>query len=77
MTPNSEMRRNSARLRQLANYLRGVHFERHGLSLRSKTRPNGQGLKYLLFNIATDGKALNSGKENVYQKPSVGQGKPV
>ncbi|NMP06028.1 hypothetical protein [Prochlorococcus sp. P1361] len=44
MTPNSGMRRNSARLRQLANYLRGVHSERHGLSLRSKTRPNGQGL---------------------------------
>ncbi|WP_152562331.1 MULTISPECIES: hypothetical protein [unclassified Prochlorococcus] len=77
MTPNSGMRRNSARLRQLANYLRGVHSERHGLSLRSKTRPNSQGLICLLFNIATDGKALNFGKENGYQKPAAGQGKPV
>ena len=41
MTPNSGMRRNSARLRQSVNYLRGVHSERHGLSLRRKTRPNG------------------------------------
>ena len=30
----------------------------------------------LLFNIATDGKALNSGKENVCQKLAAGQGKP-
>jgi len=38
MTPNSEIRHNSARLRQLANYLRGVPSERVGISLRSKTR---------------------------------------
>ncbi|MDP6322211.1 MAG: hypothetical protein QF750_07670 [Prochlorococcaceae cyanobacterium ETNP14_MAG_5] len=34
MTPNSGMRRNSARLRQLANYLREVPSERVGISLR-------------------------------------------
>lgn len=55
MTANSGMRRNSARLRQLANYLRGVHSERHGLSLRRKTRPNGQELIYLSFNTRPDG----------------------
>jgi len=31
----------------------------------------------LVFEVATDGKKLNPGKENGYQEPSAGQGKPV
>ena len=31
----------------------------------------------LLFDIATDGKRLNPGRENGYQEPAAGQGKPV
>lgn len=31
----------------------------------------------LLFDIATDGKRLNPGRENSYQEPAPGQGKPV
>ena len=31
----------------------------------------------LLFDIATDGKRLNPGRENSYQEPASGQGKPI
>lgn len=55
MTASTGQRRNSARLKQLAQYLRGVHSDRHGLSLRRKTRPNGQELIYLSFNTRPDG----------------------
>ena len=55
MTDTTGQRRNSARLKQLSQYLRTVHPERHGLSLRRKTRPNGQDLVYLSFRTRPDG----------------------
>ena len=55
MTDTTGQRRNSARLKQLSQYLRTVHGERYGLSLRRKTRPNGQELIYLSFRTRPDG----------------------
>ncbi|MDA7431771.1 hypothetical protein N8492_00205, partial [Synechococcus sp. AH-601-O06] len=55
MTDTTGQRRNSARLKQLSQYLRAVHSERYGLSLRRKTRPNGQELIYLSFRTRPDG----------------------
>ena len=55
MTVTTGQRRNSARLKQLSQYLRTVHQERYGLSLRRKTRPNGQELIYVSFGTRPDG----------------------
>ena len=55
MTESTGQRRNSARLKRLSQYLRTVHSERYGLSLRRKTRPNGQELIYLSFRTRPDG----------------------
>ena len=55
MTDTTGQRRNSAKLKQLSQYLRTVHQERYGLSLRRKTRPNGQELIYLSFRTRPDG----------------------
>jgi len=55
MTVTTGQRRNSAKLKQLSQYLRTVHGERYGLSLRRKTRPNGQELIYVSFGTRPDG----------------------
>ena len=55
MTDTTGQRRNSAKLKQLSQYLRTVHGERYGLSLRRKTRPNGQELIYVSFGTRPDG----------------------
>ena len=55
MTAATGLRRNSARLKGLAKYLRSKHSDRFGLSLRRKTRPSGEELIYLTFNTRSDG----------------------
>ena len=55
MTAATGLRRNSARLKGLAKYLRTKHSDRFGLSLRRKTRPSGEELIYLTFNSRPDG----------------------
>ena len=55
MTAATGQRRNSARLKGLAKYLRSKHSDRFGLSLRRKTRPSGEELIYLTFNSRADG----------------------
>lgn len=55
MTAATGLRRNSARLKGLAKYLRTKHSDRFGLSLRRKTRPSGEELIYLTFNTRPDG----------------------
>ena len=55
MTAATGLRRNSARLKGLAKYLRSKHSDRFGLSLRRKTRPSGAELIYLTFNTRPDG----------------------
>ena len=55
MTAATGLRRNSARLKRLAKYLRTKHSDRFGLSLRRKTRPSGEELIYLTFNTRPDG----------------------
>ena len=55
MTAATGLRRNSARLKGLAKYLRTKHSERFGLSLRRKTRPSGEELINLTFNTRPDG----------------------
>ncbi len=55
MTAATGLRRNSARLKGLAKYLRMKHSDRFGLSLRRKTRPSGEELIYLTFNTRPDG----------------------
>ena len=55
MTAATGLRRNSARLKGLAKYLRTKHSDRFGLSLRRKTRPSGEDLIYLTFNTRPDG----------------------
>ena len=55
MTVATGLRRNSARLKGLAKYLRSKHSDRFGLSLRRKTRPSGEELIYLTFNTRPDG----------------------
>ena len=55
MTESTGQRRNSARLKRLSQYLRMVHSDRYGLSLRRKTRPSGEDLIYLSFNTRADG----------------------
>ncbi len=55
MTEATGLRRNSARLKGLAKYLRTKHSDRFGLSLRRKTRPSGEELIYLTFNTRPDG----------------------
>ena len=55
MTESTGQRRNSARLKRLSQYLRTIHSDRYGLSLRRKTRPSGEDLIYLSFNTRADG----------------------
>ncbi len=55
MTESTGQRRNSARLKRLSQYLRPIHSDRYGLSLRRKTRPSGEDLIYLSFNTRADG----------------------
>lgn len=55
MTAATGLRRSSGRLRRLAQYLRTVHPDRHGLSLCRKTRPTGEELIYLSFSTRADG----------------------
>ena len=55
MTLTTGQRRNSARLKKLSQYFRGIYSDRHGLSLRRKTRPSGEELIYLSFNTRPDG----------------------
>ena len=79
ISESTGQRRNSARLKRLSQYLRTIHSDRYGLSLRRKTRPSGEDLIYLSFNTRADGSGDRKWLKltSTYEDPDVAISKAV